>query len=193
MAKTKDTNEDQPAGDAPAKKGLVGKIKGALKNKKILFGAIGLVVILLGAGGYFAFAGGHKPATEEMAAGEHGSAPAGEAGGEHGEHAAPHEDVVQYVDLPDMTVNLASTAPKPQFLKVRVTLEVPSAAVSAQIQPLMPRIQDIFQVYLRELRATDIEGSAGIQRLKEELTRRVNQTVAPAEVTSILFKEMLVQ
>ncbi len=193
MAKAKDNNDDQPASDAQPQKGLVGKIKGALKNKKILFGVIGLVVVLVGAGGYFMFAGGHKPPAEEMTSAEHGAAPAGETGGEHGEKAMPHEDVVQYVDLPDMTVNLASTAPKPQYLKVRVTLEVPSATVSAQIQPLMPRIQDVFQVYLRELRATDIEGSAGIQRLKEELTRRVNQTVAPAEVTSVLFKEMLVQ
>jgi flagellar FliL protein len=52
---------------------------------------------------------------------------------------------------------------------------------------------DAFQVYLRELRKSDLEGSAGIYRLKEELQRRVNVAIYPAQVESILFKEILVQ
>ena len=52
---------------------------------------------------------------------------------------------------------------------------------------------DAFQVYLRELRKSDLEGSAGIYRLKEELRRRVNLAIYPAKIDSILFKEILVQ
>jgi flagellar FliL protein len=52
---------------------------------------------------------------------------------------------------------------------------------------------DTFQVFLRELRPTDLEGSAGTYRLKEELTRRVNTAIAPGRITAVLFKEMLVQ
>ena len=62
-----------------------------------------------------------------------------------------------------------------------------------QIQPMLPRVMDTFQVFLRELRPTDLEGSAGTYRLKEELTRRVNTAVAPGRITAVLFKEMLVQ
>ena len=47
--------------------------------------------------------------------------------------------------------------------------------------------------YLRELRPTDLDGSAGLYRLKEELTRRVNAAVAPNHVTAVLFKEIVVQ
>ena len=43
----------------------------------------------------------------------------------------------------------------------------------------MPRITDMFQTYLRELRSTDLNGSVGMFRLKEELTRRVNAAIAP--------------
>ena len=43
-----------------------------------------------------------------------------------------------------------------------------------QITPIMPRVMDAFQTYLRELRPSDLDGSAGLYRLKEELTRRVN-------------------
>jgi len=47
--------------------------------------------------------------------------------------------------------------------------------------------------YLRELRPTDLDGSAGLYRLKEELTRRVNAAVAPNRITAVLFKEIVVQ
>jgi flagellar FliL protein len=46
---------------------------------------------------------------------------------------------------------------------------------------------------LRELRTTDLDGSAGIYRLKEELARRVNVAIHPARVDAVLFKEILVQ
>jgi len=57
----------------------------------------------------------------------------------------------------------------------------------------LPRVTDIFQTYLRELRPSDLNGSAGLFRLKEELTRRVNAAVAPVKVSAVLFKEIVVQ
>ena len=57
----------------------------------------------------------------------------------------------------------------------------------------MPRVMDAFQTYLRELRPSDLEGSAGLYRLKEELTRRVNVAIAPSRVNAVLFKEIVVQ
>ncbi len=50
------------------------------------------------------------------------------------------------------------------------------------IKPTLPRVTDLFQTYLRELRPIDLNGSAGLFRLKEELTRRVNVAVAPNAV-----------
>ena len=46
---------------------------------------------------------------------------------------------------------------------------------------------------LRELRIEDLQGSAGMYRLREELLRRVRAATAPAKVRDVLFKEMLVQ
>jgi flagellar FliL protein len=62
-----------------------------------------------------------------------------------------------------------------------------------EIQPRMAKVIDAFQVYLRELRKSDLEGSAGIYRLKEELRRRINVAIFPAQVENILFREILVQ
>jgi flagellar FliL protein len=93
-----------------------------------------------------------------------------------------------------MTVNLnTSDGSSPAFMKLTVALEVASEEVMLEIQPRMAKVVDAFQVYLRELRKSDLEGSAGIYRLKEELRRRVNIAIFPAQVDSILFKEILVQ
>jgi flagellar FliL protein len=101
---------------------------------------------------------------------------------------------VVFVDMPDVLVNLSATgADRTQYLKVKIVLEVPDAGVVTQIQPLMPRVMDAFQTYLRELRPTDLDGSAGLYRLKEELTRRVNASVSPNRITAVLFKEIVVQ
>ncbi|MGV3649950.1 MAG: flagellar basal body-associated FliL family protein [Devosia sp.] len=96
-------------------------------------------------------------------------------------------------NLPTMTVNLNTDGQGEQFMKLSVALEVASEQVMLDIQPRLPRVIDAFQVYLRELRRSDLEGSAGIYRLREELRRRVNLAIYPAEVQSILFREILVQ
>ena len=99
-----------------------------------------------------------------------------------------------FVDLPEVLVNLSNAGnDRTQYLKVKVTLEVPDKESVPHIQPLMPRVMDAFQTYLRELRPTDLDGSAGLYRLKEELTRRVNVAVAPNKITAVLFKEIVVQ
>ena len=110
-----------------------------------------------------------------------------------GEHAKAPEPAV-FVDMPDILVNLANAgSDRTQYLKVKITLEVPDQLLAKQITPVMPRVTDAFQTYLRELRPTDLDGSAGLYRLKEELTRRVNVAIAPSRVTAVLFKEIVVQ
>jgi flagellar protein FliL len=112
-------------------------------------------------------------------------------------HDKPAQAAVKpaiFVDLPDVLVNLSNAGTdRTQYLKVKIVLELPDPLLVAQIQPLMPRVMDAFQTYLRELRPTDLDGSAGLYRLKEELTRRVNAAVAPNRITAVLFKEIVVQ
>ena len=99
-----------------------------------------------------------------------------------------------FMDVPDMLVNLVGApGERVQYLKVRVVLEVKEEKQVEAIKPTLPRVTDIFQTYLRELRPIDLNGSAGLFRLKEELTRRVNVAVAPNAVSAVLFKEIVIQ
>jgi flagellar FliL protein len=93
-----------------------------------------------------------------------------------------------------MLVNLAGQpGERVQYLKAKIVLEVKEERLIEAIKPTMPRVTDIFQTYLRELRPADLNGSAGLFRLREELTRRVNTTISPNQVNAVLFKEIVVQ
>ena len=118
-----------------------------------------------------------------------------------GKEEEPVEEVVEEVpvgpavfyDLPEMLINLTSGGRRANFLKISVSLELQSEADVATVEAVLPRIRDNFQVYLRELRIEDLQGSAGLQRLREELLLRVNAAARPAVIQDVLFKEMLVQ
>lgn len=165
--------DDLPEGEEG---GIVEK-KGGGKLKLIIIAAAAVLVALIAGAAlyFFVLAGPTEEATSES-----GTAPV---------VAAP----VYFYDLPSLTVNLSSPDTAPQFLKLSVSLELADEQMKSAIAPKIARVMDAFQVYLRELRRTDLEGSAGIYRLKEELRRRVNLAIYPAVVDNILFKEILVQ
>ena len=93
-----------------------------------------------------------------------------------------------------MLVNLVGMpGERVQYLKLRIVLEVKEEKQVEAIKPTLPRITDIFQTYLRELRPADLDGSGGLYRMREELTRRINAMIAPHRINAVLFKEVAVQ
>ena len=143
------------------------------KRKLVIIAVAVLALLGAGAGGWFFFFNHH---------------------GEEVHAAATPAKPPVFVDVPDILVNLAGLpGERVQYLKIKVVLEVKDEPLVEKIKPTMPRLMDIFQTYLRELRATDLSGSAGLFRLKEELTKRVNATISPGQVNAVLFKEVVIQ
>lgn len=124
-------------------------------------------------------------------------------GGGHDKHKKAEEEKkkvdetpkdLAYYTVPDLLINLKASKPgQPSFLKLSVVLEVDGQKNIETLNKLKPRIVDQFQVYLRELRVEDLQGSSGILRLREELLGRVNQIATPLKIRDVLFMEMLVQ
>lgn len=100
---------------------------------------------------------------------------------------------LEFVQLPEILVNLRSAEGRLGFLKATFIVEVDSGEVAKKIEKLKPVLVDLFQVYLRELDPNDLKGSAGLQRVRQELTTRTNNVITPEKVKNILFKEFLVQ
>lgn len=166
--------EVEVATEASAKKGI--------PKLFIIIGAAVVVLLLAGGGLFFFMSSSGSADKSAAAAGEHGDAAPAEAA---------HDTFI--FNLPPMMMNLNPEGGNEAMMKLTVALEVASEEVMTEIQPRLPKVIDAFQVYMRELRKSDLEGSAGIYRLKEELLRRVNLAIFPAHVESVLFKEILVQ
>lgn len=98
-----------------------------------------------------------------------------------------------YFDVPDIRVNLNSTGGRQKFLFLSIKIEVPDQDNLTKLEDYVPRVTDHFQTYLREIRLEDLQGSAGIYRLRRELLERVNAAAPEVEVRDVLFQEMLVQ
>lgn len=190
--------EEGAEGEAPAK-----------KKPPILIIAIAAGVLVLGGGGAAAFfLMKPKPAAE---AGEHGAEKKekkkekkekegekkeGEGGAAAAAGPAPvikeGPDGVVFYTLPDIVVNMQTADGKSTFLKLKLTFELPDEETAEALTPNLPRLQDMFQTFLRELRPEDLNGSQGTYQLRVELLRRVNLVAAPAKVNAVLIEEMLI-
>lgn len=177
MADDKDLEETEKTEGEEGAEGTEGESDKKSKKKLIIIAAL-LVLLLVGAGAgaYFGgFIGGHG---EEQA---------------EGATEKKAEAKKEYMDLPEFLVNLNTSSRSSSFLKMTIVLDLADEKDKAVIEANMPRILDSFNAYLRELRPSDLYGSAGLYRLREELMVRVNKIVAPAQVNDILFKQILIQ
>lgn len=174
---------DAPKGEGEAGEGAEGaEGEGAPKKGKkklIIIAAVVLLAVLGGVGFLLTSGGGdeeeeHAMTEEEMAAAEAANKPV-------------------YYELPEFLVNLSTGGNRVSFLKMSVTLELRDQAAVKVLEANKPRVLDVFNTYLREMRPTDVQGSAGIYRLREELMARLNGTVEEGLVKNILFSEIIVQ
>jgi len=160
-------------------------------KKKLMIIVAAAAVLVLGGGGAFMLmghGGGHGDG-KEAAEGGHG-------GGHGSDGAGPDsKKPVVFFELRELLLNLSPDLPqdKTKYAKVRLSLELKDAKVEEEVKPLMPRVEDALQIYMRELRPSDLTGSVGLFRLREELLRRVNIALYPAKVEAVLFKDVIVQ
>ena len=172
MSSAPDPTADTAAEEAAAKGG--GK-------KKLILLAVPLLLGSVGAGLWFS---GIIP--KMLGKGETSQA--------HATAPAPEESSVPvFVELPESVANLNSGTRKTVYVKLKTRLEVASAADSVKIQAAMPKILDMFQTYILEMRPEELRGSSGTYRLREELVARAQLAAAPARVRDVLFVEVLIQ
>ncbi|HEX7761801.1 MAG TPA: flagellar basal body-associated FliL family protein [Caulobacteraceae bacterium] len=203
MAKDKSKDKDKPT-DAEAEdqatvegEGEGGEAGGKKKLplKLILIAAAGAFVVL-GGGGTTAFLL-LSPKPDAAHAGKKVEKPKkGEKKDAKEDKTAPQikdgPDGVVFFTLPDIVVNMQTADGKPTFLKLKLTFELPDHATADALTPELPRIEDMFQTFLRELRPEDLSGSQGSFQLRMEILRRVNLVAAPSKVNAVLIEEMLI-
>ncbi len=194
-----DKVKEAPEGETPeGEEAEGGKPKKKLPMMMLIIGAVAMVLVLGGGGAaaYFMFL---KPKPEVAAKDAKKKPPAKKKGGKDDKKddktaAVVKEgpDGVLFYTMPDVVVNMQSADGKPTFLKLKLTLELPDQATVDDLEPNMPRLQDMFQTFLRELRPEDLSGSQGSYQLRMEILRRVNLVIAPSKANAVLIEEMLI-
>lgn len=174
-------SEETEATAGEGAEGEAGEGEAPKKGKKKLIIIAAVVLLALVGAGVFLMGGSgddeeedHAMTAEEMAAAEAANKPV-------------------YYELPEFLVNLSTGGNRVSFLKMSVTLELRDQAAVAVLEANKPRVLDVFNTYLREMRPQDVQGSAGIYRLRDELMARLNGTVEEGLVKNILFSEIIVQ
>ncbi len=181
--KEADNAEDtKPAEDGELPEGEVAA-EGGKSKKKLIIIAAGVLVLLIaiGAGAFFML--GHKS--------QHSEGENAESHGGSNSEAKIEQPV--YFDLPQMLVNLNTSGKQTSFIKTTITLEIASKEEVPLVEANLPRLMDSYNSFLREMRSTDLYGSAGMYRLREEMLSRANTVLAPVKVKDVLFREILVQ
>src|SRR5262245_60062251 len=130
MAKAKQAEAEAAEAEAEEGAGKLGFLKALLSRKLIIRAAAGVVVLGGAAGGYvFFFARKHHDDKPAMVA------------------AKPPA----FFDMPEVLVNLQSGTGRQSYLKAKIVLEVSDQKIVEEIKPVMPRVMDQFQTYLREV------------------------------------------
>lgn len=146
------------------------------KKKMLLLISVALAVVgVLVAVGVVFFMGGEKHEEEAVA----------------GENKAP---AVVVKEVPEFNLSLLTDDPGTQhFVKMKVSVELTKMTDVPAVDEAMPKLQDDWGSFLRQMRMADLQGSANLQRLKEGLLRRANQSLAPVEVKAVYIRELLIQ
>ncbi|AGH49090.1 flagellar basal body-associated protein FliL [Sphingomonas sp. MM-1] len=142
------------------------------KRAKIIAGAVAALVLGGGVAGY-ALIGGDK--------GEDVASAAGDAGSD------------AYVEVPPMIVNLRSSDAQARFLNLRFIIVAADAGKSEKVRQKLPVILDALQPFLRELRPDDLNGSAAVFRVKEEMMSRATNVLGVGVVRDVLIQDLVQQ
>jgi len=199
--KTKGKGEEEAEAEVPAAEGGEGEgAEGGGKKKPplmILIAAGVGAVVILGGGGVTAMlllGGKHEAAAQQVKKpkkAEQAKAKDGKDAKDSPITEGP--DGTFFYNMPDQVANIQTVDGRPSFLKLKLTFEAPDRDSAEAITPNAPRLNDMFQTFLRELRPEDLSGSQGTYQLRMELLRRVNLVIAPAKINTVLIQEMLVQ
>lgn len=207
LAKTEKKKKEAPAPEAdddgeakPKKKGL----------PIMLIAIIGGAVLVLGGGGaaaYFLFLAPKPPAGAEAAKDPHAEKKPEKKekkeGGHGGEGAAKVDPKTQpvitegpngtvYFTMPDTIANIESAAGAKSYVKAKLTFECPDEETADLLQENMPRINDVLQGFMAELRPEDLAGSAGKIQLRLEILRRINLILAPSKINAVLIEQLII-
>lgn len=109
------------------------------------------------------------------------------------ENGAKTEKVTVFYDLPEVVSVLKSPDSEKRRIKLKLNLELSGIEDTKTVEILSPKIKDAVIAHTVELTPDEVEGSAGLYWLKEELLYRINLITAPIKVNNLNFTTFEIQ
>lgn len=177
--------EDQP----------VVETEGGGGNKKmiIIIGAAVAVALILGVVAFMMMGKGDKKEAKKEGAATEAKA---DAAGGHGGAAAPGAPGAPTASsvfaLDPFIVNIYD-GQELRYLKVKVEIEMVSAAIKPEVEGRLAAIRDSIVVLLSAKTLRDIQDAQGKNQLKEEILSAINKIIPPGKVAKVYFTDFVVQ
>lgn len=151
------------------------------KSKMLLFIILGVGILVLGGGGFFAYKTflAPKPAAEEAAG--------------HEKTKKESSSVIgEMLVMEPFVVNLADPKGK-RYLKVKIELELENKEAVDKATKASPKLRDMVIMMLTSLDFEEVMTPEGKIRVRDELMERFNEIMRPDHIKNIYFTEFVVQ
>lgn len=148
------------------------------RKKMLIFILPVLIVIGLSVGFYYVFNRDYRGPEAAYNVVKKGSAADG------------NESITVFYDLPGLSVKLRSNSPDKEMLRLQLNIELSDIQDIPTIEALTPKINDIILSHIIELTPEEVQGSAGLYWLKEELLYRLNLITDPIKISGLNIKSL---
>jgi flagellar basal body-associated protein FliL len=98
-----------------------------------------------------------------------------------------------FLSLKPFIVNLNSNDTTPHFISLSIDLQLKDKNHIPIINSKMFIIRDVIEAYLRKFSYKDLQGDAGIDRLRQGIISKIDEIIDPYHVKDLLFQNLLVQ
>ncbi len=95
-------------------------------------------------------------------------------------------------ELPRFKADLKTGRCRAPSLRTVIVISLNSQHLSA-LQESETKVLDQVQMHLRDQERQDLVGKAGTDNLRFDITNIINNIMAPAQISTVLFKEFLLQ
>jgi flagellar protein FliL len=152
------------------------------KGSPLKFIIIGIIVVILGVGGFLAwmlfFSGGDEMPADEAAIAN--------------EAAVKENTMGNTFPMDTFVVNLNDPGGK-RYLKTKIELEYFDELLGEELKQRLPQLRDVILLLLSSKSLDEIQGMEGKTALRRELIQRINQALKTAKVRNIYFTQFVIQ
>ncbi len=107
--------------------------------------------------------------------------------------AQPFADAAKPVEETFVTDLAADAQGRLRLLKLTIEIDATDASAREALEEKSAAIRERLAFFLRELTPEDLDGAAAQDRLKAELKRRIDLSLAPGATAAVTIKSIIIQ